>query len=141
MLPEGWDRELSAWQIEKVLEVEELEVEDLMMPVTHPKGYVRVRIPSFHPYSTKAGSQYLHRYVMMKHLGRRLGFFEHVHHITLPDGTVAPRNTTNISELMVMEAADHGLFHYGKWIRCNGHVVHCCEDGCEKCDHTGVIVK
>lgn len=141
MLPAGWEEGLSEAQVQAVLDFEARAWWDLLPIGEHHKGYLRVRIPPFHPYGTKAGCQYLHRLVMMEHLGRRLSKWEHVHHKHDAQGRPAPRDTTDPRDLEILEEADHGRYHYGKRICCGPH-VHVCPEcrggGCGSCQRSGV---
>ncbi len=82
------------------------------MPARHAKGYVRVYLGRGHPYADTSGTQHLHRWLMMRHLGRILDTYEHVHHVN------GNKETTRIADLEILEDVDHGLFHYGRRLGC-----------------------
>ena len=134
-LPAGWTRGLSAEQIAEVLVVEAGFPPIAARP--NAKGYYRVTLPPGHPYANSGRWQYLHRYVAMRHLGRRLTKHEHAHH--KPGASL---RTTNPADLQVLEEAAHGRYHRNVWLRCGPHVEACgCESGCEKCAATGVVAR
>lgn len=83
------------------------------------------------------GWQYLHRYLAMSEAGRVLARHEHAHH---RDG--APKDTPDRRLIEIMEEADHGRYHYGKWQRCGPHVQNCgaCQGaGCAECGGIGAV--
>lgn len=109
-LPRDWRTGLPQSVIATVLLVERYSARGLFI-LSKPdhKGYVWVRLCEGHPYANKAGWQRLHRYLMMRVLGRPLRFNEHVHHDPEHDKT-----TTNIRHLVLTESIDHGHLHYAK---------------------------
>jgi hypothetical protein len=118
-LPKGWRKKLSRDQVQAVLNVEA--AADLgsyrIQPTKHEKGYVRITLPVFHPYALAGrGTQLLHRYLVMRQLGRVLGRHEHVHH-----GQDGAKDTTDLRQLEIQEELHHGHYHYGKRIACGHH--------------------
>ena len=68
-------------------------------------GYIRINL---------GGKKYImeHRYIMEKHLGRKLEKWEHVHHI---DGN---KKNNNLKNLIVMKKSQHHKLHLRKHIGC-----------------------
>jgi hypothetical protein len=87
-----------------------------IMPTEHEDGYPRVYIGKGHPYATSGGWQYLHRWIMMREVGRVLDTYEHVHH----NGENGNRDkrTRDVRELEILEDVDHGHYHYGERLGC-----------------------
>ena len=83
-----------------------------VMPTPHEKGYVRVWLLRGHPYADSSGCTTLHRYVMQRHLGRRLDTYEHVHHEN------GDKGTDDLAELDVIDDVTHGHYHYGQRLGC-----------------------
>lgn len=135
-LPAGWSRDLPPERVAEVLVVEATFPSIAARP--NAKGYYRVILPAGHPYANSGGWQYLHRYVAMRHLGRRLTRHEHAHH--KPGASL---RTTNPADLQVLEEATHGRYHRNAWQRCGPHVEACgCGGlGCERCAQTGVVAR
>jgi hypothetical protein len=110
-LPENWHRGLSPLACCRILRIEAQGPR--VLPTKHHTGYVRVWLSSGHPYANSGGWQYLHRYLMMRRLGRTLGTYEHVHH-----ADDSPKDTTDIRHLEILEDVDHGLYHWGQRLGC-----------------------
>jgi hypothetical protein len=109
-LPKGWRIGLPQSVIECVLLVERYSSRGLFITSDEDeKGYLWVRLCEGHPYANRHGWQRLHRYLMMRALRRRLHWYEHVHHEPEHD-----KATTNIRQLVLTEAVDHGKRHYAK---------------------------
>lgn len=119
-LPPGWEIGRTARQIAKVWWVESRADHGTfpICPEPTPEGYFQVYLGRCHPYAKPNGLQYLHRYVAMRALGRVLEPWEHVHHVN-----GAPRDTTDLGDLRVCEAVDHGHFHYGVRVSCGREIV------------------
>jgi len=142
-LPDRWDVGLTPHQIDAVLKLE-TEFPVVLPADEYRKGYLRVRLRTFHPYANQAGQQLLHRYVMMRYLRRRLRSWEHVHHkvLTLNPPCRAPLDTRNPDHLEVLEEVDHARFHFGRWRECGPHLFSCiaCHGlGCGTCAGRGVF--
>jgi len=107
-LPKGWRDEVRDHTIiETVLLVERYSNAGLfLLSDLDEKGYRWVRLCVGHPYANRYGWQRLHRYLMMRRLGRRLKPYEHAHH--KPD---APKDTTDAWQLELLEDVEHGRWH------------------------------
>jgi hypothetical protein len=117
-LPAGWERELAPPVVAKVRLIERYSDRGLIRvtDLDH-KGYRWASLCVGHPYANGRGVQRLHRYLLMRALGRRLDWFEHGHH--LPD---VPKDTLDVYGLELVEACDHGVWHYGVRLRCGQHL-------------------
>lgn len=121
-LPKNWRVGLPQTAIDQVLMVERYSRDGLFITRIDGEGYAWVRLCTGHPYAgNKRGWQRLHRYLMMRKLGRRLYTSEHVHH-----EPGAAKTTTNLRELSLIEDATHNMFHYShrRGVHCgctNGH--------------------
>lgn len=115
-LPRRWRAGLTREQIRSVLRCERLADAGILriQPTPHEKGYLRVTLPVCHPYA-RSGTNFLHRYLAERKIGRRLEPWEHVHHA--PE---APKDTADVRKLEVWEECHHGLYHYAKRLSC-GH--------------------
>lgn len=115
-LPKGWSEGLNSEQIETVLRRQR--IGPRILGGVHGKGYRFVWLGKYHPYAHKSGKQYLHRYLVMCRLGRRLHPAEHVHH---KNGDKA---STDLREFEIMEALEHAHYHYGRnFVREGGRLV------------------
>lgn len=94
---------------------------ELMSP--HLKGYPRVYLGRHHPYANKSGVVEVHRWVMQRHLGRRLLPYEHCHHAN------GDKQSVKVEDLKVLESVEHGQYHYDRnftrdrrgrlvWVKC-----------------------
>lgn len=117
-LPHGWREGLTEDRVQLVLSVERYSKRGLYI-LSRPdeSGYLWVRLCVGHPYANKHGWQRLHRYLMMRALGRRLHWYEHVHHQN------GDKLTTNIRDLSLMEAVDHGHMHYAARLSRRGQKI------------------
>jgi hypothetical protein len=99
------------------------------------KGYLWVRLCPGHPYaSSKYGWQRLHRYLMMRRLGRVLRPWEHSHH---KEGV--PKDTTDPWGLELLEDVEHQRWHArNKMRRVPGDMR---ESWCLRDEATGRFVK
>lgn len=118
-LPPDWVADATAELLAEVATIERYTDRGLLVlgGVDH-KGYRWVRLCKGHPYADGKGWQRLHRYLMMRALGRRLEAYEHVHH-----DPAAPKDTTNIRDLSLTEAIDHARWHHGHRVGCGHHIV------------------
>jgi len=118
-LPSGWEVGLTARQIARVWWVESRADHGSfpICPAPDQKGYYQVYLARYHPYAKPNGLQWLHRYVMMRALGRRLDEYEHVHH-----RAGASKDTTDLGDLVLAESLEHAHFHYGVRLRCGREV-------------------
>lgn len=106
-LPGRWWRGLTRRQIARVVRCE-LRGAPRVMPQPHEKGYVRLYLGRGHPYADRGGTQHLHRWLVQRQLGQRLPSYCHVHHTNGDKATIDQR------KLQVLEAVEHGTFHYGR---------------------------
>lgn len=111
-LPHGWWEGLSHRRVFAILQLE-AEGTPSVMPGLHGKGYVRLYLGRGHPYADKGGCSTLHRWLMSRHLGRRLDTYEHVHHVK-----GAAKDTLDLDDLEILEDVDHGHYHYGERLGC-----------------------
>lgn len=112
-LPDGWADALELPRLKLRTEVRRiLRLERQGSPRVcrrlHARGYVEVYLGRHHPYARRSGVQSLHRWLMMRTLGRVLQPYEHVHH--LPN---APKDTTDVTQLEILHDTLHGQHHYG----------------------------
>jgi hypothetical protein len=109
-LPPRWWRGLRRAAIAAVVSSEnaaergELKIQ----PQPHDKGYVRITLPTHHPYA-RSRTNLLHRHLVERQIGRRLDRFEHVHH-----RPGYPKDTRELAGLEVLEECAHGHYHYGE---------------------------
>jgi hypothetical protein len=104
-LPVGWTTGLSPARILRVALVE-LHGRPLAV-FDHHKGYKRVYLGRGNPYADSSGCTTLHRWVMQRTLGRRLPWWQHVHH--RPGGL---KTSVNVNDLEILEMEDHGRWHW-----------------------------
>lgn len=118
-LPPGWEVGRTARQIARVWWTESRadHGEFPICPAPTPKGYWQVYLGRWHPYAKANGLQYLHRYVMMRLLGRVLDAYEHVHH-----RPGAALDTTDPRDLKIVEELHHAHFHYGVRVACGREI-------------------
>lgn len=117
-LPKGWRDGRDEAIVRSVLVVERYSSRGLfVLSKPDEKGYVWCRLCIGHPYANKYGWQRLHRYLMMRVLGRRLEWYEHVHH----EGD--DKTTTDIRRLSLTMADDHGRLHYARRLTRGGRHV------------------
>lgn len=117
-MPVGWRSGLDGHTIKLVRTIEAYSSRGLFI-LSQPdhKGYVWIRLCVGHPYAGRNGYQRVHRYLMMRRLGRKLTQWEHVHH---KEG--AQPDTLDVYDLEVREEVDHGRYHYGKRLCCGPHI-------------------
>lgn len=118
-LPRGWQQGLAAEVVAEVRAIERFANRGMFV-LSEPdhKGYRWVRLCVGHPYATRTGWQRLHRYLAMRALGKRIGFELHVHHVP-----GARKDTTDVYELELLEACDHGRWHWGARVSCGHHLT------------------
>lgn len=126
-LPRRWWGGLSRQQVCRVVSCE-LRGRPRVMPARHEKGYVRLYLGRGHPYADGGGTCTLHRWLMQRHLGRRLRSYEHVHHRN------GRKDSLRVEELRLLEAIEHAMFHYGRhftrgeggrlvWVSCGNELT------------------
>lgn len=116
-LPAGWRKGNSLAIVRAVLLVERYSSHSLYITRVDSKGYAWIRLCKGHPYGNEHGWARLHRYLVERRIGRRLRAWEHVHHVA-----GASKSTTNIRELEILEACEHGRNHYGQRQLCGKHL-------------------
>lgn len=134
-MPKGWQNGLPTALVLTVQLVERYSNAGLfILSDCDEKGYRWVRLCPGHPYaSSKYGWQRLHRYLMMRRLGRKLHRSEHVHH-----KPGAAKDTLDAWQLEVLEDVEHGKWHAGRrWSRIPGDMR---ESWCER-DERGRFTK
>lgn len=112
-LPRSWWSGLEIDTVARVLEIESAsDAGTFYLSGLDAKGYRWVKLCAGHPYATR-GWQRLHRYLMMRAVGRRLASHEHVHHVKGAD-----KATVSIRELKLMDAIEHAFDHWRERCRC-----------------------
>lgn len=113
-LPDRWWGGLTRKQIRQVVRVE-VTGNPRVMPTPHPRGYIYVYLGRGHPYaSSRSGTCALHRWLIQRAQGVRLPSSSHVHHSHANGGARQTEKwTTDHTRLEVLEAIDHGQYHYG----------------------------
>lgn len=118
-LPRNWHRDLDPAVVAEVRTIERYtQAGHLLVSDPDARGYRWIRLCKGHPYASSTGWQRLHRYLLMRILGRRLDWFEHVHHT---QGSA--KDTIDPYHLELLEAIDHGIWHYGQRLRCGDHLT------------------
>ena len=107
-LPLRWWRGLGRKRIAKIIHLE-LHGYPSVWPRLHYKGYPIVQLGRGHPYAHKSGGVALHRWLKSREIGRQLKTYEHVHHEHR-----ASKTTVDLTKLKVVEAVEHGDYHYGR---------------------------